>query len=568
MEDPPVYAARSLGPRLLKISDWFLGPQTGPDAEDLVRRGRLLLVLVALSAFNLTWTGLFQLQLGSEFAGRTCLAAIPIALLPAVALRLGVPIPYITTFAVAILYAVTMAITLTTGGRWPAGLFFLVLVPVEAVLIVNRRAGLYWSGIVIASLAFSAWYTANPAYQPFFAISDLETQAAAYRTAGLVAIAVFSTAYFYSSLHERTNAALRESVAEYQEGERRFRALAENAYDLIAELDETGHITYASPGYEEAVGVPPDELVGRDVFSTIHPEDLARGRAVWETLLEKGAVQDEAIRFQLVNRGLRFYDVSLRSYRTAENVLRVVSVTRDVTQRIERERLMRHQQNLVTMGTTAAGTAHQLSNPIGSILSAAQYAKQFSWRSDFASIAGECLDGIEEDARRCALILKSMLSFAREERAERWVEKIDLVIYRAVAALRDHGERSRAEIVLSLCRDQPTASISPIEIEQVLINLLRNAIEAHASVVVVGTEVTPQGRIRITVSDDGAGIDCDDQDAIFSPFFTTRPESGSGLGLSIAREIVLDHGGTIELVRSDVDGTIFRIELPQAPDAA
>ncbi len=557
-------AAHALTSLATNVSDWFIGRKSGPHAEELVRRGRLLLVLVALSAFTLAWTAAYQISFGSQFAGKACLASIPFALLPAIALRVGVPIPFITTLAVIILYSIAFSITLATGGRWPAGLFFLVLVPVEAVVLVGRRAGLAWSAIVIASLLFAAWTTSGPGFSPLLAVSDAESIAASYRIACLVTVAVFSTAYFYSSLYERTNSALRDSVAEHQQGERRFRALADNAYDLISELDESGRLTYASPGYEEAVGRTPEELVGRNVFDTIHPDDLDRCRAVWARLLEKGSAQDEAIRFQLVNRGLRFFDVSLRSYLTAEGTLRVVAVTRDVTQRLERDRLIRHQQNLVTMGTMAAGTAHQLSNPVGSILSAAQYAKQFSWRSDFGSIASECFDGIEEDARRCALILKSMLAFAREERAERWVEKLDLVIYRAITAMRTHGERPPIEIVPHLCREQPRGLMSPIEIEQVLINLMRNATQANASRIVVESRIRSGERVEITVVDDGTGIAPDVQASVFAPFFTTRPESGSGLGLSIAREILLDHGGTLELVRSDRDGTTFRIELPLA----
>lgn len=561
-------AARSLSSLSTTLSDWFLGPQSGPNADELVRRGRLLLLLVALSVFTLAWTATYQISFGSEFAGKACLACIPFALLPALALRLGVPIPFITTLSVFILYSIAISITIATGGRWPAGLFFLVLVPVEAVVLVGRRSGLFWSGIVLASLIFAAWTTSLPGFVPLLSVSAAESTAAGYRIASLVMIAVFATAYFYSALYERTNDALRASVAEHQQGERRFRALADNAYDLIAELDASGRLTYASPGHAETVGRSPGELLGRNVFDTIHPADLDRCRATWAVMLEKGAARDEAIRFQLVHRGLRFFDVSLRSYLTAEGSLRVVAVTRDVTERLERDRLIRHQQNLVTMGTMAAGTAHQLSNPIGSILSSAQYAKQFSWRSDFGSIASECFDGIEEDARRCAMILKSMLAFAREERAERWVEKLDLVIYRAITAMRTRGERPQVEIVPRLCREQPEILMSPIEIEQVLINLMRNAIQANARHVVVESRIVSDDRVEITISDDGAGIASDAHASVFDPFFTTRPEAGSGLGLSIAREVVFDHAGTLELARSDRDGTTFRIELPLAPRSA
>ena len=95
--------------------------------------------------------------------------------------------------------------------------------------------------------------------------------------------------------------------------------------------------------------------------------------------------------------------------------------------------------------------------------------------------------------------------------------------------------------------------------------MLRNAVHAHATRVVVETRVTPDDRVEITIRDDGTGISRAEHASVLDPWFTTRPDSGSGLGLSVAREIVFDHAGTTELARSDCDGTVFRIELPLTP---
>jgi len=392
-----------------------------------------------------------------------------------------------------------------------------------------------------------------------------EIDAARLRIAAMLSLAVLAMACFYSSLHDRAQRDLAETAREHERGEKRFRAIAENAYDLIGELDETGRITYASPGFEELMGWSPSELEGLEIVDRIHPDDRERARDYWRELLEKSFVKQDAIRYESVGRGWRWLEVSLKCYEATEVGRRVVAVVRDATDRLEREKLIRHQQDLVTMGTMATGVAQQLANPISSILASAQYGNMFKWNPNFGDIAGESLDSIEEEARNSQRILRALTSFAKQEPSARWVDNLELVIRRAISAIESQRPSQGAEIVLRPCREALPVEMGPIEIEQAIINVIRNALEADATVVHVESEICEQGRtVRVRVRDDGSGFTDETRERAFEPFYTSHPDSGSGLGLNLARRILDDHGGRLTLVETSHEGSVFEIELPLA----
>lgn len=548
-----------------RVSDWMIPVQEGEDAEALTRRARLLLVVLALSAGNLVFTGIVHLLLGNDDFALSMICVFPLSLGIAVALRVGAPISILTHSTVALIFAVSLGIAIATGGRFAGGLFFIVLVPAVAILIVSRRAGLGWAAIVGLSLFAGGWFVGTDAYVPQFEMAEDQARGVNVRSTMLVMLAVSALTYFYATLHQKANESLKVSVAKFQQGERRFRAITEYAYDLIAELDGEGRFIFASPGFDEALGWSPEKLIGCSILDGVDPEDRSQMEASWVQLFEKGVVRQQPLRFATAFGAIRWFELSMRAFDSAEREPRVVVVARDVTERIEREKLLRHQHRLVAGGTMAAGAAHQLNNPLGAILAAAQYANQFKWNPAFGDLAGDSLDAIEEEARRSGQILRSMLAFAREEVSERWAEELGPVIRRAVHAIELEEAELETELVLSLCDEPCLVVMSPIEIEQVIINLVRNAIQADAKVVVVGLDIVEELTVRISISDDGTGLDLeDDSSDIFDAFFTTRPSSGSGLGLTVAQEIVVAHGGIIQVERSDGEATIFRIELPVA----
>jgi two-component system NtrC family sensor kinase len=218
---------------------------------------------------------------------------------------------------------------------------------------------------------------------------------------------------------------------------------------------------------------------------------------------------------------------------------------------------------LAEVGILAAGLAHELNNPIGSILLAAQNAKATPDRAD------ECLDTILRNARRCASVVKSVLQVSRRDPGGREAIDVNDLVRRSVDAASDVAAERHATVHLQLQADLPPILGTPPELEQAIANLVRNAAEAGDGIEI---RVTTQGnreQVRIDVSDDGKGIASGIRDRVFEPFFTTRQdEGGTGLGLSLVRAIVHAHNGRVELEAGPEKGTRVGVILPRDADGA
>ncbi len=225
-----------------------------------------------------------------------------------------------------------------------------------------------------------------------------------------------------------------------------------------------------------------------------------------------------------------------------------------------------HNEHLVSVGTLAAGIAHQINNPLGSILAATQFALLSEGDEDEQAVWRRSLDTIEGEAVRCGRIVRSVLQFSRSERAERWPEDLRSVAQRAVAATSEFARERSSSVDVSGPEAPEMATVSPIEIEQVVVNVLRNAIESRETGAQVSVEVGgDEESAWIEVSDDGSGIRESDLSQLFDPFFTTRlGRGGTGLGLSVAHGITSAHGGSIVVASTAGVGTQVRIELPKS----
>ena len=221
-------------------------------------------------------------------------------------------------------------------------------------------------------------------------------------------------------------------------------------------------------------------------------------------------------------------------------------------------------QRLASLGTLAAGIAHQLNNPLGSILNAAQFAEQCRGDPSFPLVAEEALADIIEQARRGGRIVRSVLQFSRGEPTEKWRQDLDQTIERSCRLVRDYAEEHGATVVFEPHGSSPVVEMNPLEIEQALVNLLRNGIESqdHGSTVTLERQVVGDW-VRLTIRDNGHGIDEKDLPRILDPFFTTRLDAGgTGLGLSVAHGIITGHGGALEIESNPTGGTAVCISLP------
>ncbi len=238
--------------------------------------------------------------------------------------------------------------------------------------------------------------------------------------------------------------------------------------------------------------------------------------------------------------------------------------TRELEAERARERL-RHSERLASMGTLASGLAHQINNPLNNILLTAEHALGETG-PEAPPLWREALVASAEEAKRCERILGGLLAFARGEPGQKWTEDANQVLRRACDLGAAYAAQRQATIELQLCEQPLPILTNPIALEQALVNLLRNALEARTRARVdVRSERLAQA-VRIEVRDDGCGVSREAIPHLFDPFYTTRAaEGGIGLGLSVAHRIIADHRGTIRVDSRPGEGTTVTVDLPLHP---
>jgi signal transduction histidine kinase/CheY-like chemotaxis protein len=233
----------------------------------------------------------------------------------------------------------------------------------------------------------------------------------------------------------------------------------------------------------------------------------------------------------------------------------------------EQERLQRHliqSEKLASLGETIAGIAHEINNPLTSILSNAQLlALRRGGPADEASI-----NSIVLEAKRTADLVKNLLAFSRKESKKREVIGVNELIKQAVNLKRYQLKVNNIQLISEPCEISYPVSVTAQQMQQVLLNLLNNAEQAIAKTDRPGVIRVEGGRhgetVFVTVTDNGVGIPAHVLPFIFDPFFTTKNlGEGTGLGLSIAHTLIENHGGTIS-AKSEPGNTVFTIELPMA----
>jgi signal transduction histidine kinase len=227
-----------------------------------------------------------------------------------------------------------------------------------------------------------------------------------------------------------------------------------------------------------------------------------------------------------------------------------------------------HLNRVAAMGELAASIAHELNQPLAGILSNAQAAQRFLQRTppDLREV-GAALDDIVSDDRRAGQVIKRMRALLRKgERSEAPQDINELA--REVARLLGNDALLRgATLRLDLAPDLPPVGGDGVHLQQVLLNLVTNALDAVAEkppgarLVTVRTTPAGEGRVELCVEDTGKGIAPDDLARVFEAFYTTKP-TGLGVGLAISRSIIEAHGGRLSVESQPGAGATFRCALP------
>lgn len=243
---------------------------------------------------------------------------------------------------------------------------------------------------------------------------------------------------------------------------------------------------------------------------------------------------------------------------------RRIAVFHNVTKQALLEESIRRSERLAGIGLMGAGIAHEISNPTASALLAAETALEMKDSPDAAEQLGDCLRNIVTSMDRCGRIVRSLLRYSRQEPTEKQACNINDVVMQVLELARPYKTTHGTELRADLDVEVPLAPMNPLEIELVLLNLIRNAAEAGEDGTVVSIQTsTIDGGVRVTVSDNGPGMNEEQLARVFDPLYTTRHQSGgSGVGMSIAKGIVQGHEGRMEVRSRPGKGTTVFVDLP------
>jgi signal transduction histidine kinase len=228
---------------------------------------------------------------------------------------------------------------------------------------------------------------------------------------------------------------------------------------------------------------------------------------------------------------------------------------------------MAQHEKMVALGQMAAGVAHEIANPLASIDSLLQLMQRKPER-----LKPESVETLRLQADRIARIVRELTTFSRPAEQERQTLALNDVVREAVEMVSFDPRRKRVRLEESLSPDAGEVSILPQAVQQVLVNLLRNALDATEGVAAPAVLVRTSreaGVAVVEVVDNGPGIEPRHLKRLFEPFFTTKPVGkGTGLGLSISYSLVERHGGSISVASKAGEGAAFRVKLPVAPPPA
>ena len=295
------------------------------------------------------------------------------------------------------------------------------------------------------------------------------------------------------------------------------------------------------------------------------PEDRQSIRDYLNLALEDGETFVISYRIKGTDGSLRYHNCEGQLERNEKGKPVCLRATvRDNTERQRVQMQLRRAERLASLGTLAAGIAHEINNPMSAAWTAASTAQELKDHPEARGMFAECLDAVVSSVQRCQVIIENVLRFARKESSEKKPCDLNDIVRQAITTTNHFVKQHECEIELNLAEDLPPLTVNVAEIEQVVVNMIRNAIQAGQATRISLSTVKGVHFARIIVADNGQGISEENLDRIFDPFFTVgpTPETGTGLGLSISHGIIQDHGGRIDVESELGRGTKFAILLP------
>jgi two-component system, LuxR family, sensor kinase FixL len=373
---------------------------------------------------------------------------------------------------------------------------------------------------------------------------------------------------------------LEQTLERLEDREARLNAILETAVDGIITIDERGIIESVNAATERIFGYTGDELVGNNVTLLMPPSYRANHDGQIARYLRTNEPRIIGIGREAEGQhkdGRRFpIDLAVSEIRVGDSRL-FTGVVRDISARREAEDEARrrsadlaHAARLSTIGELTSGMAHEINQPLTAMVNFAEACLRMlrSGNADAQKLE-DALGQIAAQGQRAGHIIRHLHRLARKGESERGEVDLGHLVREVLGLVSNELRASAIALHLMLDAGLPAVKCDRIQIEQVVLNLVRNAMDvleqgpAHGRELTIRTRADNEGIIELTVEDTGEGFGADGNERIFELFFTTKTD-GLGMGLSISRTIIEDHDGRLWASPRPGGGAIFHVALPAA----
>ena len=330
---------------------------------------------------------------------------------------------------------------------------------------------------------------------------------------------------------------------------------------------------YINEAFARITGYEQSELLKMNLADLVHPQSL---QAVFERYRNRqaGEILNRIYEIKMVRKNGKVITVSksfaLSSY---DGELATIGFLQDITENKRVQEALWRSQRLASIGRLAAEIAHEMNNPLTSVLTFCRLANSILQHEPFPTERltdlRDYISYLQSETERCANISRNLLDFSRQSKIEIRENDIHEILDKTLTILRHRAGLDEIEIETSYAPEVPFLSCDFKRLQQAFINILWNAIEAmpEGGRLVVSTSFDKEkDKVEIRIRDTGPGISPENVEKIFEPFFTTKAEGkGAGLGLSVAYGIIRQHQGEIHLFSKEGEGTDVIVHLPPGP---
>jgi PAS domain S-box-containing protein len=359
---------------------------------------------------------------------------------------------------------------------------------------------------------------------------------------------------------------LTQEISDRKRVEQQYQLIADHTADIIYKLFiKDGKFNYISPSTERILGYTQSEGLAMKLTDLLTPESFQKQNAELMAAMQQG-ITSATLQLELKHKDRRIIPFEVHASLVFDDKgqpAEIVGVARDITERRKMEEQLTMQDRLASIGQLTSGMAHELNNPLTSIIN----FSSLLLKKETDEETRLDITTIHHEAQRIAGIVKNLLAFSRKQPQQKQPTDINECI-RKVLEMRAYEQQvNNIKVQVSYDRQLPFITANSAQLEQVFFNIVINAeyfmIEAHKEGKLDIITQRDGDIVRILFTDNGPGISEENIKSVFSPFFTTKEAGrGTGLSLSICQGIVNEHGGKIYVKNDESGGATFVIELP------